>query len=315
MDYFISLMRGVFCNGGLPAHLNGGTGNAPLVGVYCMMVPEELIYAAGAVPVRLSSGCYEGFCVGEEVVPRDTCPVVKASVGCTQLGIPPIYKQCDVVIIPTTCDSKRKMAEELAAFQTVWTVEVPHIKEDERLRRMWYDQVVVLKDDLERLTGKKITRKGLRESIALLSRAQYRARQLYDQRMAPRPAIFGCEAALAMHGFAFDTADGWTKAVSRLTEELSKRHDEGVAVCGDDTPRILLVGSPSVFPNWKLLMLIEEMGGVVVADESCLGDRYLYDPVGITEPTMREMLAALASRYMMPCICPSFSPMMTGATA
>jgi len=50
------------------------------------------------------------------------------------------------------------------------------------------------------------------------------------------------------------------------------------------------------------------MGGALVTDESCVGDRYLYDPVGSVENTMEDMLVALASRYLMPCTCPSFAP-------
>ena len=32
-----------------------------IIGTYCVMVPQELIYAAGAVPVKLCSGNYTAF--------------------------------------------------------------------------------------------------------------------------------------------------------------------------------------------------------------------------------------------------------------
>lgn len=70
----------------------------------------------------------------------------------------------------------------------------------------------------------------------------------------------------------------------------------------------MIAGSPPVFPNWKIPQLIEEMGAVIVADESCMGSRYLYDPVALTESSMTEMMAGLAARYLMPCVCPSFVP-------
>jgi benzoyl-CoA reductase/2-hydroxyglutaryl-CoA dehydratase subunit BcrC/BadD/HgdB len=309
MDYFIDLMRTIFCNNDItPLLKRNGNNHAPLVGVYCMMVPEELIYAAGAVPVRLSGGSYEGSSIGDEIAPRDTCPVVKASIGCTQEGVPSLYEACDVVIVPTTCDSKRKMAEELSRFKTVWAIEVPHIKDEEILLEVWYEQIIILKKNLESLTGNRISRKSLRDAIALIGRAQHQARRLYDYRMGSKPVIFGKDAALAIHSFAFDIASEWTVAMERLNDELSIRCHKGYSVCPENTPRIMLASCPSVFPNWKLPLLIEEMGGIIAVDESCLGDRYLYDPVGTTESTMREMLSALASRYIMPCICPSFSP-------
>lgn len=138
--------------------------------------------------------------------------------------------------------------------------------------------------------------------------AQEQARRLYDIRMNTSPVVYGREAALALNTFCFDNAIDWTTAMVRLNDELSERLAEDKSVCADDTPRIMLAACPPVFPNWKLPMLIEEMGGIIAVDESCLGDRYLYDPVGISETTVKEMLSALVSRYIMPCVCPSFSP-------
>ena len=38
------------------------------IGTYCVMVPQELIYAAGAVPVKLCSGNYTAFFIGDDIV-------------------------------------------------------------------------------------------------------------------------------------------------------------------------------------------------------------------------------------------------------
>ncbi len=310
MGYFNNLMRKVFCKkeGQESPDSFSGDNSKPMVGIYCMMVPEELIYAAGAIPVRLSGGTYEGAAIGDEMVPRDTCPIVKSSIGCTTTGVPSVYESCDVIIVPTTCDSKRKMAEELSEYKTVWTMEVPHVKDDENQRRIWFEHIMALKNNLEKLTGNRITGRSLKKAIRIMAGAQEQARRLYDIRMNNLPVVYGREAALALNAFAFDDAQYWTIAMTRLNDELSARLDNGNSICSEKTPRIMLASCPPVFPNWKLPMLIEEMGAIIAVDESCLGDRYLYDPVGISETTMREMLAALASRYIMPCVCPSFSP-------
>ena len=116
MGYFINIMRKVFADDGkdhaFPSTPFQNDEHKKVIGTYCMMVPEELIYAAGAIPVRLSGGSNEAAGIGGELVPRDTCPVVKASVGFTSLDLISLYQRCDVVIIPTTCDAKRKMGEE-----------------------------------------------------------------------------------------------------------------------------------------------------------------------------------------------------------
>ena len=91
-----------------------------------------------------------------------------------------------------------------------------------------------------------------------------------------------------------------------LNDELEQR--QGKAVCPARGPRVMIAGSPVIFPNLKLPQLIEELGAIVVADESCVGERALYDPVGHPERNLRAQLSALAARCLMPCVCPSFAP-------
>ena len=312
MGYFINIMRDVFVDGGkerlFPSTGFQGANHKKVIGTYCMMVPEELIYAAGAIPVRLCGGSHEASSIGDEFVPRDTCPVVKASVGFTSLDLISLYQVCDAVIVPTTCDAKRKMGEELSKFTEVWMLEVPHIKDNEGARRQWLEHILALKKALEELTGKKIGRKALQNSIRMIAGARYEARRLYETRKSAVPVIMGREAMLALNAYSCDTALEWTKAMARLNDELESRRDKGRVVVGRDAPRVLIAGCAPIFPNWKLPSLIEEMGAVIVADESCMGSRYLYDPIGVSEKSMRNMMSGIAARCLMPCVCPSFTP-------
>jgi benzoyl-CoA reductase/2-hydroxyglutaryl-CoA dehydratase subunit BcrC/BadD/HgdB len=118
------------------------------------MIPEEIIYAAGAVSVRLCGGSYETSLAADELVPRDTCPLVKASIGSTSLNAPSLYNRCDAVIVQTTCDAKRKMGDELSRFKDVWMIEVPHIKDREGSKRQWLEQLYALKKILRSSPGR-----------------------------------------------------------------------------------------------------------------------------------------------------------------
>jgi benzoyl-CoA reductase/2-hydroxyglutaryl-CoA dehydratase subunit BcrC/BadD/HgdB len=310
MGSFINIMKDAFVRqerSFISTRLQGAD-NKKIIGTYCIMVPEELIYAAGAIPVRLCGGSYEASSIGDELVPRDTCPVVKASVGFTSLDLISLYQICDAVVVPTTCDAKRKMGEELSKFTEVWMLEVPHIKDSEGARKQWVEHIKALKKDLEKLTGKRIRRKALQSSIRMIAGAQYEARRLYEIRKSAAPVIMGREAMLALNAYSYDTALEWTKAMAGLNDELESRRDNGRGVADSNAPRVLIAGCPPIFPNWKIPSLIEEMGAVIVADESCMGSRYLYDPVGFTEKSMRNMMAGIAARYLMPCVCPSFAP-------
>ncbi|MBQ8119680.1 MAG: 2-hydroxyacyl-CoA dehydratase [Ruminococcus sp.] len=81
----------------------------------------------------------------------------------------------------------------------------------------------------------------------------------------------------------------------------------GQTVTSKKLPGILLTGSPIVFPNLKIPLLIEEMGGIVAADETCMGERGMYDPPVITNDSFDGMIRALANRSLRPCPCPTFA--------
>ena len=101
------------------------------IGTYCVMTPPELIYAAGAIPVKLCSGNYTAFSIGDSIAPRDACPLVKAVAGFKQTGLMPIYKDCSMMIIPITCDCKKKIAGMLSDSCDVMTMHIPASREDE----------------------------------------------------------------------------------------------------------------------------------------------------------------------------------------
>lgn len=313
LDFFFDVMTAVFVENNPIRVLDPDAQKKKMIGVYCMVVPEELIYASGAVPVRLCAGCFEPCQLGEDRVPRDGCPLVKSAMGLSIQNGLTVFDACDAVIVPTTCDPKRKLGEELSAFKDVWMLEMPHIKEARFSRRIWMEQMYALKNQLERFTrngqiGNKIKARQLTPAIAKSAAAQFQLRRLQSFRKAEHPVIWGRQAVTVLNAYAYAPVDHWTRSVVQLNDQLEKKVQKGETVCAPDRPRIMIAGSPVIFPNLKIFSLVEEMGGIVVCDESCAGDRYLYDPVGYTEKNLRDQMSAIGSRYMAPCVCPSFAP-------
>ena len=312
-EYFHDVMAAVFVQNDSGVFLGGDAEQRMKIGVYCMVVPEELIYAAGAIPIRLCAGCFEASQLGEDWVPRDGCPLVKSSLGFSaQKGLK-VFDQCEAVIVPTTCDAKRKFGEELSAFKEVWMLELPHIKDATFSRRIWNEQMYALKGQIEDYVNngqgrKKITSKNLGHAIKNSARAQSEIRRLLSLRQSKKPVIWGRQAMMVLNTYAYVPVKQWTDSLVLLNNELMQKRDSEEFVCSEERPRIMVAGSPMIFPNMKIPSLIEEMGGIVVCDESCVGDRYMYDPVGNTEKNLKDQLTGIASRYMAPCVCPSFSP-------
>ena len=273
-----------------------------IIGVFCNFVPEELVYAAGAIPVRLSAGLQEAILPSEEILPRNFCPLIKSALGFA-LEKSPHFELTDVIIVPTTCDGKKKLSEILGEMKTTWSLEVPHTIETPQARELWLTELGLLKTQLEKLTGNKITKKALKREINLHNRKRAATRRFYEIRKRIPPAIWGRDALLITNLSFYDDAERWTWNLERLCRELEKRPP----VCDSSSPRILLTGCPVVFPVWKIPILIEESNGIVVSDDVCMGSKGLWDPVEVPHWTMGEMLIGLADRYLMnTCAC--FTP-------
>ncbi len=282
------------------------TGNQKTVGTYCVMTPPELIYAAGAVPVKLCSGNYTAFSVGDSVAPRDACPLVKAVAGFKQTGLMPVYEDCSMMIVPITCDCKKKIAGMLSENCNVTTLHIPASRNDEDIEE-FTEQLYQLMEKLEKATGSRITFESLSEGFRKVGYAQYELSEFIRLKKQIPYLIRGSHAMAIMNAAAYMPADMWGKALHKVNAALRKNIAENKTVTTKKLPRILLTGSPIVFPNIKIPLLIEETGGIVAADETCMGERGMWDPAVITDYSFDGMIRALANRAVRPCPCPTFA--------
>jgi benzoyl-CoA reductase/2-hydroxyglutaryl-CoA dehydratase subunit BcrC/BadD/HgdB len=278
-----------------------------LIGTYCLFVPEEIIYAAGARPVRLCSGAYETVEIGEDYLPEVSCPMVKSELGFSALPVLSFFQQSELVIIPGSCDWKVKMAEILKEFTDVHMMDMPRVKEEESSRAFWLEEVKRFKKAVEKATGTRITRRRLKQAIRMIHRAQAEFHRFHDLRKHIPAVISGRDALEVMNAYFYDHAEDWTAAVSKLNDELEERVRNQTQAAKKNAVRIMLTGSPMVFPNWKVPTIIEELDGVLVADEFCTSNRYLNDMVAVDEGSMSDMVHAIADRYLLPSTCPIFS--------
>jgi benzoyl-CoA reductase/2-hydroxyglutaryl-CoA dehydratase subunit BcrC/BadD/HgdB len=303
MQYFYDLFRRVYCHGEEVKH------EGLLVGTTCIQAPEELIYAFGATPMRLCNGSYHYDQKGADFMPAKSCSLVKATLGMLNSDnvIPNVGKP-DLIVNPTTCDQKKKSSVMMEGMgYPVYDLEFPNVKESEASRVYWQRSVRQFAVRLRELTGRKLTRKNLQAAMHKTGRAQAAFRKLHSFRVKSPSLILGKDAFLVTNAYFFDDIDRWTKAVEKLNEELEQRDQSGFKAVQSKAPRVLFTGSPPIFPNLKLPLLIEEAGGVVVADETCSANRMLYDMTAVDEWMVNDMVDSLADKYLKPCTCPIFT--------
>ena len=303
MNYFYDLYEKVYCEG-VALHEN-----EKIVGTMCVQVPDELIYAAGGVPVRLCNGFYTDDHNGADFMPAKSCSLVKATLGMlNDRTTLPFIDRIDEIVLPATCDQKRKAGGMIADMgYSVYDMEVPPVKESEEARLYWQRSIRKFAVSLKEITGQKVTRRSLKEAMAKVARAQKAYRKLHELRKETPAVILGKDVFMVTNAYFFDNIENWTEAVDRLNGELEKRVEEKFSAAQRRAPRLLFTGSPAIFPNLKLPMLIEESGGVIVGDETCSSNRMLYDMAAVDEWHVNAMVDGIADNYLKPCTCPIFT--------
>jgi len=277
-----------------------------VVATYCVFVPDEIVLAAGAIPVGLCAGTNFSIQAAEQVLPRNTCDLIKSSFGFKLGRTCPYIQASHLIVGETTCDGKKKMFEILSEYQPVYVMEVPN-KKNQVSRDLWLSEVVAFKGVVEKLTGNKITEEKLGQAIKLVNGKRRALQRLYQARKANPLPISGKDALLVTQVSFYDDVARDTQQINALCDELEKRITNREGVFPPNCPRILISGCPMAIPNWKLHHLLETSGAAVVCEESCIGTRAFSDLVAEDKRSMDDLLKAIADRYMqIHCAC--FTP-------
>lgn len=279
----------------------------PTVGTYCVMVPPEIIYAQGAMPVKLCGGSYTAFGIGDDIAPRDACPLVKAVMGFEEIDAMPVYQNCSLMAVPVTCDCKKKLAGWLQERRPTAVLHVPANRDRDEDMETFVGELYRFSEQLEQITGVPLTYDSLANACSVTADAQYQLSRFIDLRRKHPLIIRGSFSMAVMNALSYTWLPDWTKQLSDLNDELADLAKQKEMAVKENQPRILLTGSPVIFPNFKLPLLIESMGGLLAADETCMGERGFYDPPAIVDRTVDGMLRALSNRATRPCTCPTFA--------
>lgn len=300
MSYFYDLFEKVYCHHE-PLH----EGKVK-IGTMCIQIPSEIIYALDGVPIRLCNGFYTDDEIGSDLMPSKSCPLVKATVGL--FASDNFTDKPDITFSPTTCDQKTKAGAIIGSLgHTIIDVGFPRTKESEESRAYWRESVKHFAVELSKFQGKKLTRSNLESAIKKIGYAQSLYHKLTEFRKNKVVPILGVDMFLITNAFFFDKIDAWISAIEKLIIELEQRVAEGAHVAGKASPRIVYTGSPPIFPNYKIPLIIESSDAVIVADETCSSNRMFNDMVAVDEWNLYDMMDSISDKYLKACTCPIFT--------
>ena len=268
--------------------------NIPFVGTFCCYTPNEIIMAAGAVPVSLCSTSDETIPDAEQDLPRNLCPLVKSSYGFAKTQKCPYFYFADLIIGETTCDGKKKMYEMLADLKDVYCMELPN-RQSLMGRKLWREEVVALKNKLEEKFDVEITEEKIREQVRIMNKNRLALRCFYELMKLDPPPMAGFDLYSVLYGsnFKFNRLEA-IKEVGALTDRIEKEYNEGNRPI-PKRPRILVTGCPIGGAAMKVVKAIEDNGGNVVCYENCGGAKSVDE---LINEEAEDIYQAIADRYL-----------------
>lgn len=265
-----------------------------IVGVFCTYTPWELINAADAVAVVLCGVGDDNIPAAETRLPKNLCPLIKASYGAALTDKCPFFYFADMVLAETTCDGKKKMYELMGELKHCHIMQLPPGAQGRGALEFWKAEVISAKEDIEAFYGIEITEEKLREAIRLRNREREAILKFFEvARLKPSP-ITGYEISTVISSNQYSPdLEKKIEFLEKRTKELEERYEKeckGKA----SRPRILITGCPTTGVMDKVIRRIEELGADVVGFENCCGPREKKDPIDES----KDPITAIAEKYL-----------------
>jgi benzoyl-CoA reductase/2-hydroxyglutaryl-CoA dehydratase subunit BcrC/BadD/HgdB len=252
-------------------------------------MPEELVYAAGAVPVGLiRGGSPEPIAERAAYMPRFFDTFCRAQIAYRMSGDDPLYQTVDLLVVPITDNNVRAIADSWDFYSNVETFRfgVPHDKEEDAFD-YYLEGLHLLKDKLEKVTGNKIEDSKLGEAIALSNSMWESLEKISLLRQSSRPPLSGEEFVRLNHASFYADKPTLIECLQSLYKALKGK--EGAS----PKARVLLTGSTLAMGDYKILDLAQRAGAAVVVEEFAEGMRHYWERVNLNG----DLMEALADRY------------------
>lgn len=272
-------------------------GGGKVIGLYCSYVPTELVYAAGAVPVSLCATSEKPISAAERDLPKNLCPLIKASYGHAITDTCPFFYFSDFIVGETTCDGKKKMFELLNDIKPTYVMHLPQNNLDPKAYPFWADEVKKLKEKIEEFYNITITEDDLRQAIKDCNQERRNLVNFFELSALDPSPVSGLEQfnVKEAFGFQYDIQQKNAEIVKR-TKELKEYWEKNLKGTRDNRPRILVTGCPLGGVKEKILAQIEKLGAVIVGYDSCSGLRTHMEFVD--EAPARDPIEAIAEKYL-----------------
>jgi benzoyl-CoA reductase subunit C len=257
----------------------------PVVGYFCQYVPQELILASGALPLRLRGVGSDDPSLGDALMSGRVCTFVRHVMSLVLDGR---YDVIDAAVCANTCDHVRRAADVFNHKTDIPCefVSVPRSPR-ESLFAYYLEELRNLHASLCERFGTASTDDALRDAIRTIESNRKRLRALLPLRQHQAPKLTGAES-LAMH-IASQVLP--PKEFQSLADELLEALERRPGF-EELRARFVLIGAELDDPGY--VRALESQGALVVGDQLCFGARSVLPPI---DPDSPDPLEAIARTY------------------
>ena len=265
-----------------------------VVGYFCSYTPEEILYAADILPVRIL-GSHEPQDVTEAHIFGMFCPFCR---DCLAQGLKGRYDYLDGVMIAQSClHIRQAYTSWIKHIPTDFSYYLPMPNNVQSPHSVPYlaGEIKAFKSSVEKWIGKEITDENIRNGIKVMNENRGLMHQLYEYKKQENPPISGEETMEVAISQQLVDKKEHSQALIKLIEDLK------TATAGKNTgTRLMILGSEN--DDIPFIQMVESVGGTVVIDDHCIGTRYFWNNV---QENNEDLLTSIAKRYVERPACPS----------
>ena len=263
-----------------------------VIGYFCVYPVLEMLTALNLVPYRVFGDMREPITKADSCLPTVVCPFIRSALD---LGLKGKYDFLDGVVMAHVCEVGEKTAHiwnlylNPPYFHFIDTPHTVHKAAQKQHKELLKD----FKKTLELFTGKELSPGRLRGAIEAHNQQRALVRELYNLRKPDPPLISGTETLQVMVALMSLPVEEGNKLLRQVINEVKGRKN-GL----QKKTRLLIWGS--IIDDVALIEMIEGLGANLVMDDTCVGSRFYFPDVELTD----DPLDGLAYRYLVELKCP-----------
>lgn len=232
-----------------------------VVGVLPYYAPEELVYAAGLVPMGMWGSNTKTISKAKEYCATFYCTIAQLAL---EMLLDGTMDQLDGIITPTICDTLRPMSQNFRVamgdkMKVIFLAHPQNRFADWGLQ-FCVDQYTNVKNELEELAGKKITNDDLNNAIKVYNASRAARRKFVKLANEHCDVITPTKRSAVLKASYFMLKDEYTEKLNQLNAELEK-----LPVCNWKGAKVVTSGI--ICDNPKLLAIFEENNIAIAADD------------------------------------------------